>query len=170
MWLPKWRRNQKQSHTLPLLWRNAERKKKEKADCLKTSRGFRGNGVYCIGGKRLLLKRVVQVLVEWKRLPWGVRVEELMGWVLLGWCGGGRCSAGPEAARQRRGQRIRVTTVVLICSSRQPNQHTTTDTRTHSYAVNSDRKEKQVNVKKSNCSPVKTFNQQHLCFLRPHPS
>ena len=31
MWLPKWRRNWKRSHTLPLLWRNAERKNKKVA-------------------------------------------------------------------------------------------------------------------------------------------
>ena len=30
MWLLKWRRNWKRSHTLPLLWRNAEKAKKKK--------------------------------------------------------------------------------------------------------------------------------------------
>ena len=46
MWLPKWRMNYKRSHTLPLLWSNAEKKEKEKR---KKNMYCRGNGVPGIG-------------------------------------------------------------------------------------------------------------------------
>ena len=41
MWLPKWRRNEKRLHTLPLLWRNAERKKKFKNENRRAFEAFK---------------------------------------------------------------------------------------------------------------------------------